>query len=57
MIVNCKDIEYCIVELNPEDMEKILAGHDVWKESYANSDKNILVRVYCSVPQDVKRKK
>lgn len=55
MIVNARRTLYVIVELSAEDMQTILEGHEVIRESRAAGDQEVLVRVYCDHPEDVKK--
>jgi NOL1/NOP2/fmu family ribosome biogenesis protein len=56
MIVNTRETCYVIVELDAEDVKKILKGEDIVVENCAaDDDVNVLVRCYCSNPEDFKK--
>jgi len=57
MIVNAREKLYVIIELTAEDIQDILSGVDVVQESTAADDQNVLVRVYCSNPEDFRIRK
>lgn len=54
MIINSKDVCYIIVELDAEDVEKIMEGKDIIKQNHSDhDDRDVLVRCYCSNPRDI----
>jgi hypothetical protein len=50
MIANAQ-IKMCVVvELNKDDVCKLLKGEDIFTETRAHDDQPAFVRVYCSEP-------
>lgn len=55
MIVNAKRTVCVLVELTAVDIKSILSGHEIVRETMAHGDDPVLVRVYCSNPEDFKK--
>lgn len=56
MIVNTTELCYVVVELDAEDISKILKGQHVLKQNCCENDhRDVLVSCYCHNPQDFKK--